>query len=108
MIREAWGVVYMKAGTEYGDWNRETYLAALAEARCNSPSLHFSGSFRVLRVARRSGLHGEAYGTKMLAEYKRRIRMGKSRVDENMEPEDQEPEVEKLGLWSRIFWGLGG
>ena len=98
----------MKVGTEYGDWNRETYLAALAEARCISLSLHFSGSSRVLRIARRSGLHGEAYGAEMLAEYKRRIRMGKLRVDENMELEDQEPEVEKLGFWSRIFWGLGG
>jgi hypothetical protein len=35
MIREGWGVVYIKAGAEYGgDWGQETYLAAQAEAQC--------------------------------------------------------------------------
>jgi hypothetical protein len=29
--------------------------------------------------------------------------MGKTRVDEDVEPEDQEPEVETVGFWSRIF-----
>jgi hypothetical protein len=29
--------------------------------------------------------------------------MGMPRVDEDVEPEDQEPEVERVGFWSRIF-----
>ena len=37
MIREGWGVVYVKTGAEYGgDWDQETYLAAQAEAQCVS------------------------------------------------------------------------
>ena len=31
--------------------------------------------------------------------------MGNPRVDEDMEPEDQEPEVEKVAFWNRIFGG---
>jgi len=29
--------------------------------------------------------------------------MGERKVEEDVEPEDLEPEVEKVGFWSRIF-----
>jgi hypothetical protein len=42
MVRAGWGVVYRQTGAEYGsDWNKETYLAAEAEAK----SVPFSSLF---------------------------------------------------------------
>lgn len=55
-----------------------------------------------VRAARRGIWHG---GTDIEtpAEYKKRIRIGERKVEDDVEPEDQEPEVEKVGFWSRIF-----
>jgi len=47
MVRAGWGVVYTQKGAEYGsDWNKETYLAAEAEAQSVPfPFLSFSSDF---------------------------------------------------------------
>jgi hypothetical protein len=43
MIRAGWGVVYTKGGAMYGsDWEKETYLAAEAEAQSVLFSFFFS------------------------------------------------------------------
>jgi len=34
MIRTGWGVVYEQGGAQYGNWDKELYMAAEAEARC--------------------------------------------------------------------------
>ena len=34
MIRAGWGSVYTQSGAVYGDWEKEVYLAAEAEAQC--------------------------------------------------------------------------
>ncbi len=48
MVRAGWGVVYTQKGAEYGsDWNKETYLAAEAEAQ----SVPFPFLFFFLRFA---------------------------------------------------------
>jgi hypothetical protein len=36
MIRAGWGVAYEGAGAVYGDWSKEIYLVAEAEAQCVS------------------------------------------------------------------------
>ena len=104
MIREGWGVVYTKAGAVYGDLDLETYLAAQADAQCVSfLELVTSSTYSArVRAARRGIWHG---GTNIEtpAEYKKRIRSGERKVEEDVEPEDQEPEAEKVGFWGRIF-----
>lgn len=54
------------------------------------------------RVARRGIWHGGT-GIETPAEYKKRIRMGERRVEEDVEQENQEPEVEKVGFLGWIF-----
>ena len=34
MVRAGWGSVYTQSGAVYGDWEKEVYLAAEAEAQC--------------------------------------------------------------------------
>jgi endonuclease YncB( thermonuclease family) len=56
MIRAGWGVVYSQRGAEYGSgWEKETYLAAEAEAQSVpfpfSLSLFFSSSFPILLLS---------------------------------------------------------
>ena len=34
MVRAGWGSVYKQSGAVYGDWEKEVYLAAEAEAQC--------------------------------------------------------------------------
>jgi len=105
MIREGWGVVYVKTGAEYGDWDLETYLAAQAEATVCFfffPFLElFSGSTYCARVraARRGIWHG---GTDI--ETPASIRSEFAWESEGYgSVDDLEPEVEKVSFWSRIF-----
>jgi len=83
MIRTGWGVVYEQGGAQYGNWDKEVYMAAEAEAR-----------------AARRGIWQGGTDIETPAEYKKRYRMAEGRT----EPEDVVGhEVEKPGLLSRIF-----
>lgn len=70
----------------------------------------FSGSTYCawVRAARR-GIWRFGTNIETPAEYKKRIRMGERAIEEDVEPEDQEPEpeVEKVGFLSRILRILG-
>jgi hypothetical protein len=68
MVRAGWGSVYTQGGAVYGDWEKEVYLAAEAEAQCVFllffPFLCLASSLLGLHLLTgpESGLRGEAYG----------------------------------------------
>ncbi|KAI9457064.1 mitochondrion protein [Russula earlei] len=86
MVRAGWGLVYEEAGAEYGSWGKEAYLAAEAEAR-----------------AARRGVWQSGKDIESPAEYKRRFRTAKARIEEVEEVVDREPASERVGLLARIL-----
>lgn len=133
MIRAGWGVVYTQKGAVYGSgWDKETYLAAEAEAksvlffpisfslffsflfvlslRSSSSSSFFfytnSGFVRFcpwFRAARR-GIWQNGTNIELPADYKKRYRAAEveAKVEGEGEGEDVERD-ERVSFWSRIF-----
>lgn len=89
MIRAGWGVVYSQKGAVYGSgWEKETYLAAQAEAQ----------------NARR-GMWQHGTDIELPSDYKKRYRVAQveARAEEEGEPAEDVERDERVSFWSRIF-----
>jgi hypothetical protein len=62
MVRAGWGAVYEKTGAEYGQWNKEAYLAAQSEAQCVFFFVLFFFFVLESLIGLGAGLRGEASG----------------------------------------------
>ncbi|KAH9966185.1 hypothetical protein BGW80DRAFT_744202 [Lactifluus volemus] len=85
MVRAGWGAVYEKTGAEYGQWNKEAYVAAQSEAQ-----------------AARRGIWQGGMNIELPAEYKKRHRTTEqARIGE--EELVGVPESKPRGFLSRLF-----
>ncbi|KAF8496188.1 nuclease [Russula emetica] len=109
MIRAGWGIVYTQRGAVYGsDWEKETYLAAEAEA--HSFSFAFFTNLGlwgfVVRAARRGMWQ---YGTNIESptDYKKRYRVAevgtKAEEEGEGEPTEDVERDKRVSFWGRIF-----
>jgi endonuclease YncB( thermonuclease family) len=122
MIRAGWGVVYSQKGAVYGSgWEKETYLAAEAEAQSVpfsflllSQSCYWVSWFTITnsafgvppcsRAARR-GMWQHGTDIELPSDYKKRYRVAEveAKTEEEGELAEDVERDERVSFWSRIF-----